>query len=240
MGFLGFGKKKNIPDELPELISDEMEKESVSEVNNFLKEEENKKTEEAKIIETKEETKKEDERITKQTKENVLNRLIKNVNETPEREEVRQPILPRKSFFDEFQDKLDESNLDISSLEEWYNQKFLSRNILSDMKTYWEKQKKVDVLDFLSNDIQTKISEKVKILKDLEKGWQVTYFELIEKEEEIKDVEEELKGMIQEFMKICKHKKDSLEGNNYKKKNKNKIKENDGEKNESEEKEDQD
>jgi hypothetical protein len=44
-------------------------------------------------------------------------------------------------------------------------------------------------------------------LQGLEKEWQDIYFDLIEKEEEIKDKEKELKKMLKEFIELCKKRK---------------------------------
>ncbi len=110
---------------------------------------------------------------------------------------------------------------DLSDLENWYEKKFLPRDILSDMKNYWEKQKTESILDLLGKNFQEKISVKISKLQELEKDWQSTYFELIEKEEEIKDYESELKDLLKEFVGVCKNKKKNLESNSVAEKLKN-------------------
>lgn len=225
MVFWGIKKKKNVPDELPDLISDDIEKNS-KEVNNYLKENENKKefveekpeeekkenkTEEKKV-DDKEESRKENARSSKE----IISRLIKNIKDDEdkrnEKEENEKKFeVKDKSFFDELQKNLSEEISDLSDLENWYEKKFLPRDILSDMREYWEKQKTESILDLLGKNFQEKIDAKISKLQELEKDWQSTYFELIEKEEEIKNHEAELKEFLKEFVQVCKNKKKSLE-----------------------------
>lgn len=249
MSFLGFGKKKKVPSELPDLISDEIERESASELNNFLGKEEGEKVESKEIKDSNSQNT--NNRIpelssnqtfnardshsinnsggTFKTKEairsekNVLSRLVKSVEETPDREEVISHIID-KSFFSDVQKNISNEIDDLESLEKWYDTKFSSRDVLDDMKSYWKHQKKISVLESAGRSFKERISVKVSALQQLEKNWQMTYFDLIEKEEEIRDTEAELKEMLREFMNICKHKQERMNFVNGTQKNKNKKK----------------
>lgn len=228
MAFLGIGKKKRVvPDELPDLISDEIEKESNKELGSFLKEEEAKKESEVTPKEKVGESSKNTREAINRRKE-VIDRLIKGT----EKEEPIRDSHYDKSFFNDLQDNLTKEISDLDNLEDYYNKKFSSGSVLDDMKSYWKKQKTASVLDSMSQGFQEKISEKTAKLQKLEREWQKVYFELIEKEEEIKDEEKELKETLKEFVKVCKHRKNSLEvenrikisGGNDEEKNKNKNK----------------
>lgn len=215
MVFFGIGKRKKVPDELPDLISDELEKESMEEVNSYLKEEVKKNSEPEKKEEKIESVKEPAQKFFEVNK-NVLNRLIKNVEQTPIRN-LNENNFNQKSFFEDFQSALQGEISDLNSLENFYNKKFADRDILDDMKNYWAKQKTENVLELLGKNFQEKISEKVKLLQGIEKEWQELYFELIEKEEEIRNSEKELKDLLKEFMQICKNKKESFDKrNNFK------------------------
>lgn len=225
MGFLGFNKKKKVPDELPDLISDDIEKES-KEVHDFLKEEEKKVQgvdEKKEVVEQKNKDLEEElennarkelalekERQKQNTSKEIVSRLVKNINDTPQIQE-KKDFDSEKSFFDELQGSLGGEIEDLDKLEDWYEKKFLPRDVLSDMRSYWENQKTTSVLKILGKNFQLKITDKLSHLQELEKGWQNAYFEMVEKEEEIKEQEKELKQLLREFVEICKSKKKTLE-----------------------------
>jgi hypothetical protein len=230
MVFWGIKKKNSVPDELPDLISDDIEKNS-KEVNNFLKENEKKEEVTTKVEVKKEEPIIENKKVednTRSSKE-IISRLIKNIKEdedkrTVQAENEKKFTVNDKSFFDELQKNLNKEIGDLSDLENWYEKKFLPRDILSDMRNYWEKQKTESILDLLGKNFQEKIAVKISKLQNLEKEWQSTYFELIEKEEEIKAHEAELKETLREFVEVCKNKKKNLESNDLGNKIKNESK----------------
>lgn len=248
MSFLGFGKKKNVPSELPDLISDEIEKESASELNNFLgKKEGSMKNREEQNSYSQNTNNRNSEQSSNQTfnaqnlhssnnhggafksrediqsEKNVLSRLVKSVEETPQREEASRHVIDN-SFFADIESNISKELNDLNSLEKWFDNRFSSRDVLDDMKDYWKNQKKISVLDAASRSFKERISAKVSHLQHLEKSWQMTYFDLIEKEEEIRDDERELKEMLKEFMKVCKHKQERMNSGNGTQKNKNKKK----------------
>lgn len=160
-------KKKDIPEELPDLATEKIGKNKEIEkdkqlVNKYLKEE----------------TKKDSVRV--ETEDGFFNKLQEDINN-----EI--------------------SNL--NQLEKWYSNKFLPQDIVSDMRNYWEKQKSVSAISIMGRNFKEKITEKTEKLQQLEREWQATYFQLIEKEEEIRKEEQELKGILAEFVELCKSRK---------------------------------
>ena len=240
MGFLNFGKRKSVPEELPDLISDEIAKESAKELNSFLEEGNNQNNQNNQHPEQEDKSNQLNDKAqdsfldnkvaNERSKKNVLSRLVENVEDTRPREmrEVRED-----GFFSDMENSIKKEIDDLDSFESWFRKKMEGRDVLSDMKNYWKNQKKVAVLDAAAKAFKERISEKISALQMLERDWQMKYFDLIEKEEEIRDAEEELKGMLNEFVKVYKHKKKRLEGeghkiqNNKKRKKRNNI---DGEK----------
>lgn len=202
MAFMNFGKRKEVPDELPSLISDEIEKESLDEINSALKEEK------------KEEVKQVEKSIEKEpANKNVVNRLIRGVEENPNRE--MKVISSDKSFFADLQKKIVDELDDLDSLEGWYNKRMNSGDLVNKMKSYWNSQKRVSVLDIMAKNFKEKIAGKVSELQKLERDWQNVYFDLVEKEELIKEAEAGLREMVSEFMTICKDKKEAMSKNHF-------------------------
>lgn len=239
---LGLKKNKEVPSELPDLISDEIEKESLGEVAEPVKEIIQEAPKEVPVESTQATKNIEDYRAGTQENKAILEGINEDIGtdsslrqnqvlpqeQTVSKEIQRQvtSIIPskyssEKSFFNDMQENLEKEILNMESVENWDDSKFSSRDMLEDMRSYWRKQKTPSIMESLGRNFQSKISEKIQTLQSLERGWQNTYFELIEKEEEIKDAERELKKMLKEFVKICKHKKDSLENEKTKDKEEN-------------------
>jgi hypothetical protein len=200
MGFLKLIDKKNIPDELPSLITEDIRKNSEEKTQEASREinkskiENNKNQDIAPIIEQKLET-------NSPVKEEIKKESIpeEKINEEKDYPEVLQD-----SFFIRLQEDLGKEMNSLNKLEQWYNTKLLPEDTLSEMKNYWEKQKSNSMIQILGKDFQDKITKKIIILQKLEKSWQDTYFSLIEKEEAIKEQERELKKMLAEFIGFCK------------------------------------
>jgi len=112
-----------------------------------------------------------------------------------------------KGFFDELQNDFYKEIHDLDDLENWYEKKFLPQDVVSNMKNYWESQKSTSVLQVLGKNFKQRINEKTSNLQKFEKEWQNSYFDLIEKEEEIRKEEADLKKILSEFVEICKRKK---------------------------------
>jgi hypothetical protein len=223
MGIFGGKKKANVPDELPDLISDEIEKESVEEINSALGKEKLNDSDEIKSVEKPTEEKVVSKQNVNQDlidekkneedrrKVQVVNKLIKTVEESSEKEP--EYLDYDSGFFDDLEKNISEEMHEVDDLSEWYEKKFSSNDVLDEMKSYWKKQKKAAFLDSLSKDFEEKISIKISKMKALEKDWQKVYFNLMEKEDEIKQAEEDLKELLNEFSKVCKNKKEAVNTN---------------------------
>ena len=222
---MGLFKRKKVPSELPELALDDFES-GEKEVHDYLKKEEAKKPQEIKPTQSKEEVKEVSKPvIKKQIEKRVKTNLGETekekvaVKEESEEHKIEKPITESKSvvesktvpenekgFFSDLQKNLNEEISDFEEFEEWYKDKFEKRDVIKEMKGYWENQKTASVIKVLGKNFQEKISEKIAKLQELEKTWQGIYFELVEKEEEIKEQELELKDLLSEFVRICKKK----------------------------------
>jgi len=176
---MGLFKKKQVPDELPDLAIEEIKKagkesKENEEVKDYLKEE----LEKEKIEEAKQES------------------GLKTKKEEKERIE--------EGFFDKLQGDINKELTNLGKLEDWYNNKFLPQDIVSGMRSYWEKQKAPSIIKILGKNFKEEVAEKTSKLQQLEKEWQDVYFELIEKEEEIREQERELKSILAKFVELCK------------------------------------
>jgi hypothetical protein len=109
-----------------------------------------------------------------------------------------------KSFFDDILKGISEDIKDLKKLEDWYYKRLESKDVVHDMKDYWETQKPGVIMQVVARSFKEKIDERIKKLHDLEKDWQQKYFLLIEKEEEIRKEEKELKKVLCEFLEACK------------------------------------
>lgn len=220
MGF-NFRQNKYVPQELPDLICDEIEGESQPQYPTQEQPAQRKSIEDYKIgkyekdkiiqaVETEISSVKNPELEIHQPNLQPSQPAPQQSQPTPQ--PTPQPTHPKeKSFFEDFQNKLESEVSDTDSLENWCQSKFSSKDMLNEMKNYWENQKTSPLLEAFSQDFKKKISEQIKNLRNLEEDWRYTYFDLIKKEDKIKGAEEELKKTINEFVEICKHKKEILE-----------------------------
>ncbi|MBD3253351.1 hypothetical protein GF386_06465, partial [Candidatus Pacearchaeota archaeon] len=123
MKFLKLFKKNKVPNELPDLATDEIEEKLEDKklekhrdiVNDYLKQEE-----------PPEQTVEIKEKITEEPEE------IKE----PITEEIKppKPVIQKEGFFDKLQDNLNEEIDDLDKLENWFENKFLPRDIVSEMR----------------------------------------------------------------------------------------------------------
>lgn len=118
-----------------------------------------------------------------------------------------------KSFFDELQKNISEEIADPDKIGDWYENKFSSKDILAEMRNYWERKKINSMMQVLGKNFKERINEKTSKLQGLEKDWQEIYFQLIEKEEEIREEEAELKEDLSEFVELCRKRKKSISHN---------------------------
>ncbi len=238
MGFLKMLEKKNVPDELPALITEEIKRKSeetkVQNVKEEIKQEIQAKTtpefketnnqnnnaslsrpiplpenqikqDNLPEIQIKQENKdalEQKPEIKKSENSDIENEIQIKKESIPE--EKNYPKICKDSFFIKLQENLSKEMGSIDKLEEWYNKKLLPKDTLSEMKSHWENQKSSSVIQALGSDFQDKITKKISLLQELEKSWQDIYFDLIEKEEQIKEQERELKKMLAEFIGFCK------------------------------------
>jgi hypothetical protein len=180
MGFLNVLSKRKAPEELPDLVIDEI-KEKLKQ-NEAAPLQVIKKEEEKKII------------LTEKPKETKLEVQI------PKSENIDR----EKSFFNKILVDINSEINDLGKLEDWYENRFIQKDIVADMKDYWEDKKQELVIKSIGKSFRDKINEKISHLQELEKNWQDAYMQLIEKEEELKKEEKELKKVISEFMEMCK------------------------------------
>ena len=198
--------KKNAPDELPDLATDEIEKKSETKK---LKENEEQESEELK--ESKEIIK---DYLTQEEKSEKIKKVEKKLEEVKEgtKKEIEKikKLLPKntehieESFFNKLQEDINKEATNLNKLERWYNNKFLSQDIVSSMRDYWEKQKVNPFIKVIGRNFKDRVTEKTNKLQQLEKEWQNIYFDLIEKEEEMREQERELKSVLADFVELCK------------------------------------
>jgi hypothetical protein len=105
-----------------------------------------------------------------------------------------------KRFFDKLVQDINQEIDDLEKFENWIGD-------------YWESRKKDFIVKNLGGNFKEKLSNKVEKLEKLEREWQDKYFELIEKEEEMKDMEKDLKKLFSKFGKLCKRRGDIKKNN---------------------------
>jgi hypothetical protein len=169
--------KKEIPDELPDLTLNDSGEIKESSVVRIQKEFPTKEISKPKIIYDEE-------------KEPEI------LNSDTEQEE--------SGFFKEVMDNLVKDTKNIDKIESFYNNRFMTEDIVSQMRTYWENKKPELLMKSVGKDLKEKIAGKTEKLHKLEHEWQDIYFALLTKEEEIRSEEKELKEDINEFMSVCK------------------------------------
>ena len=74
------------------------------------------------------------------------------------------------------------------------------------MKEYWEQQKDEFITESIEKEFKERINEKMISLQKLEGEWQQIYIGLIQKEEEMKKEERNIKKIIKEFSEVIKKK----------------------------------
>ncbi len=99
----------------------------------------------------------------------------------------------------------------VERLNAWYENKFLSEDIVTQMKDYWEKQKDSILPKNISDNIRSQLVDSTDKLHSLEKEWQEIYFNLLSKVDEIREEEKNLKqplgGVLEGYKRFSKHKK---------------------------------
>lgn len=105
-------------------------------------------------------------------------------------------------YFKELVKSVTTETKDLDKLETWYKNKFLPGDMVFQMREYWQKQQPEILLKNVSGDLKNRLMEKTEHLHGLEKQWQEIYFQLMSKEEEIRKEEKELKGSLSEFIEL--------------------------------------
>jgi hypothetical protein len=214
MGLFNLFKKKEVPDELPDLITDELSnKNEVIQVS--IAPENQKSSEEKNIFEVKnilennqamaDDEKSEDTSSSKFLENNPIN-INHSMDVSRKNLGTSNKDNDNSGYFSELEDDLNNEITDLNKLEDWYKNKFLPRDIVTDMRKHWEGKNNSSVINILGRNFKDRINEKTARLQVLEKEWQGIYFDLIEKEEEIREQEKELKKMLAEFVELCKRK----------------------------------
>jgi hypothetical protein len=80
----------------------------------------------------------------------------------------------------------------------------MPQDLLYGMRKYWEKQRTDVLFGGVGKKLRKELLHKIAKLQQLEKEWQNCYFSLIDKEEEIRAEEIELKRILGEFARLCK------------------------------------
>lgn len=135
----------------------------------------------------------------------------------PEEEEIKQKIgenlaegenkYPQKNFFDQVLEDINGEIKDLGKIDDWYNNKFLPQDVVSNMRNYWEGNKADIIIQSFGEEYKRKINEKIRDLQELEGDWREIYFRMIKKEEEMKKEERALKELLSEFVNLCKGRK---------------------------------
>ncbi len=252
-----FFKKREVPDTLPELISEEIEKGSENIMRtDDLKKEQNKPASVAPAVQEVTETKIKIEEAPVETEKKVEPakdspppaptpaKPLKEIKVTSQEEkpqpaatEEKKPAVAAKPAIQKEEtktaEKSEEEKSFFADLEKeitsiFINQEFeslarqdlTSVEMLDQIKGYWSSKKEVAALEMGISKLHTKIVDRISTLKILERAWQDVYFEMIEKEERIKEEEIALKELLREFTDMYKRKKDLLNKPNGEDKNK--------------------
>lgn len=208
-------KKNSAPEELPDLAIDELKKEIRNAIDGKKEPEEETeklveetKTEENEKVEEDNSENKEtesEEKPTEQIAQEEPEERI--VEEEPEREIVVENKKIDKSFFNPMITELKKENFDPAKINKWYNENFSRKSAVEGMKDYWEKKKEDFIIETVEKEFRSRINERISHLQELEMAWQEIYIKLLEKEEEMKKEETNIKKLIKDFSEVSIKKK---------------------------------
>lgn len=208
-------KKSSIPDELPDLAIDELKKELKKE---YSEKQEVKETPAEIKEETPKSEKNEEEGGVYQVSDEEISTQEEVEEEVPqedldgeeERHEIKEPeeeiINLERSFFNPLIEELKKENFDPGKVNAWYQKKFSEKSAVEGMKAYWEKQKNEFITETIEKEFKLRINERMRKLQKLESEWQEIFLKLIEKEEEMKKEEKNIKKIIKDFSGVVKKK----------------------------------
>ncbi len=187
MGFLF--KKKEVPEELPGLAFEEMNKNSGVVSDSHLSQ--------LPQVQNNSETKYKP-LPTQNSQDGMLN-----TRDNSLKKQDFSGFEDNQGYFKELVKSITEKQ-DVNKLDSWYKNKFLPGDVVFQMREYWEKQQPEILLKNVSAELKNRILEQTNKLHSLEKDWQEIYFNLMAKEEEIRKDEKDLKDSIAEFIGIYK------------------------------------
>jgi hypothetical protein len=211
-------KKTNVPDELPDLAIDELKKDLKKDYSEKEEKKEEVKPEgETKKEEIKEEENPRKEEIKREEDNSESNeKSPEEISEPKEKEEIENQKNKEKSidnkanfeksFFNPLLDELKKENFDPAKINSWYQQRFSDKGAIDEMKEYWEKQKDEFITETIEKEFKERINERMNNLQKLEAEWQEIYINLIQKEEEMKKEEKNIKKIIKDFSEVFKKK----------------------------------
>ncbi len=211
-------KKTSVLDELPDLAIDELkkelrkdksEKEKIKETN-YKKIEEN--------VQEPEEPLEEEISVVVQGNNDSedVEEEFEEETETDDSEEESNEIDEislnlENSFFNPLLSELKKENFDPAKINEWYQKRFSGKSAIEEMKEHWEKQKNEFITEAVEKEFKSRINKRMHVLQKLESEWQEIYLKLIEKEEELKKEEKNLKKIINDFSDAIKKKGNTKE-----------------------------
>jgi hypothetical protein len=127
------------------------------------------------------------------------------ITKSPNPAEKNDPKI-KDSFFNEILKNIEGEMSDLKKLESLYDHKLMPKDVVSEMREYWEKQKPGQIIEIAGKKFKEDLTKKIDQLGILEKEWRQISLQLIEKEEEIRKEEKELKLILVEFVNACKEK----------------------------------
>ncbi|MFH1638388.1 MAG: hypothetical protein ABIB71_08235 [Candidatus Woesearchaeota archaeon] len=92
---------------------------------------------------------------------------------------------------------------EVEEAEKMYNDAILAKDLLGEMKAFWNEKKKHIIFTAEERKLKEKLLERIETLQKLETEWQDFHLGLIEREEGIRKNESELKSMLGDFKSIC-------------------------------------
>lgn len=204
MGLLNFLSKKKVPDELPDLATDELLQKKPEEKKEELSTLTPAPPEKNEEKETKDSPAEEEKEEPKETPEEIISKtaMAEEIDEKPKKSTSKED-----SFFAELEEHIGSELKSLDGLSEWYEKKFSHQDAVSEMRSYWEGQKEEVLLRSLGKNFKKLISEHTEKMQELEREWQEVYFELMEKEEEIREEEKALKKVMAELVQVANRRK---------------------------------
>ncbi len=205
MGFLF--KKKDVPSELPDLISDEFTGQLKKELDSIKEFSESRESAQSKFVGTQQSNSKSVVSSSKPSAKSLSTDLGSNQNS--EFSTIKKfPSLEgdEPSYFKELiKGVMDESGSgDLKKLDSWVKNKSSNGDIVGQMKSYWDKQAPEKILSTFGGETKEKLLSQVEKLHGLEKDWQASYLTLMECEEKIREEEKQLKEALAQFIDLYK------------------------------------